>query len=279
MNKYLLCVLLSFTPIPALSASDYIYDLVEGTMDVSDYFAKDSSKPRYALDEWGEGLAYIQQEYKYTNQQIPFTMQWDSFASSEFVQYDPDFTFRVYIPGMASFEKYNDIASSGPIDMGVHTLPSTPVNTEYNCTVPMQVTSDHLIQGRIYVVFSSQIRGTIATGMSSIGVTCIGYYELRQSVELSLADKEINLIGTQPTQLTGTTIMYVKGTGGEVTVDIDNPSQDDVSVSFEPDRVATSTRVNLTGSWAPSEQKIYVRGKSTKPGSHSYTVRLKASFK
>lgn len=206
-------------------------------------------------------------------------MKWDSTASSPYVQYDDHFTFRIAIPGMFAFEKSDGGLSSPAIDMGEHTLPSKPVNTEYNCTVPTAVSTDNLIQGRIYVIYSTQVGGTHASGWSSINIECVGYYELRQIVELSLADKEINLIGTQPIQLTGTTSMYVKGVGGEVTVDIDNPSQDDVSVSFDPDRVATSTRVNLTSYWEPVERKIYVRGKSTKPGSHTYTVRLNASFK
>lgn len=56
MNKYLLCVLLSFTPIPAISATGYIYDLVEGTMRVSDYFAKDQITTTYPMMNGGKGL-------------------------------------------------------------------------------------------------------------------------------------------------------------------------------------------------------------------------------
>lgn len=279
MNKYLLCVLLSITSIPAHSASGYIYDYVEGTIDTSNYFAKDTSTQRAALDAYGEGLVYRTHEYKHTTP-IPFTMQWQTTTSSDAVQFDPDaFLLRMAIPGIPAFEIYERGPNGGPIDMGEYTLPTKPLSTEYNCVVPQAVNTTRLIDGRVYLILTGKVGGTVPSGWASMNVTCVAYYELRQHVEITLADKEINLIGTQPNQLTGTTKMTVKGIGGPVTVEIDNPSLNDVSVSFEQDRIATTTRMNLTDYWQPHEQQIYVRGKTTKPGSHTYTVRLNASFK
>ncbi|MED9533478.1 hypothetical protein RCN81_01315, partial [Escherichia coli] len=272
--KYLLCVLLSITSIPAHS-SEYIYHFVKGTITSSNHFATDSSSQLSQLNEYGEGRQLRITEYLYKTSTL--TKKW-STTSSEFLRYD-DAHLRLVIPNTPAFETYKDGPNGGPIDIGEHTFPSGPVTTEYLCKIPTTVSSDRMIDGRVNVDYRLQIGASVPGGWSSMNIRCTGYYELRKHVEITLAKKEITLIGTQPHQLTGTTKMTVKGVGGLVTVEIDNPSLNDVSVSFEQDRIATSWHMNLTEVLQPHEQLIYVRGKTTKPGSHTYTVRLNASFK
>lgn len=274
MNKYLLCVLLSITSIPA-DSSEYIYDFVNGTIYTSNHFATDSSSQQSQLNEHGEGRQLRITEYH--GNKLPLTKKW-STTSSDVLRYS-DAHLRIVIPNNPVIETYLDGPNGGPIDIGDHSFPSGPVTNEYTCKIPTTVSSDRMIDGRVNVVYRLQIGATHTGGWSSINLKCTGYYELRKHVEITLAEKEITLIGTQPHQLTGTTKMTVKGVGGLVTVEIDNPSLNDVSVSFEQDRIATSWRMNLTEYWQPHEQLIYVRGKTTKPGSHTYTVRLNASFK
>lgn len=271
MNKYLLCALLAISN----PATAYIYDLETGTQTIYDSFA--GANYTVDIDSYGSAETYRTNTYNYDTP-INFTWEWNVNVPEGY-QFDPEeFIFRTAISNMFAFEKYDD-STSGVNDMGPYTFPKTPTQTEYTCWLPQAITSDKLELGRIRVSSNSSAGGGTPTGYKSIGVFCSGYYKLRRHLELTLADNEITLAGTQPNQLTGSTTMALRGFGGPVIVNIVNPHETAVSVSFEKDRDVTSTSMEPTSSWIPLEQQIYVRAKITNPGSHKYTVRLVASFK
>lgn len=272
MNKYLLCALLAISSNPA---NAYIYDLETGTQLVQDSFAGESFT--VDIDSYGSAETYRITTYNYDT---PVNFQWEwNVNVPEGYQFDPEeFIFRTAIGDMFAFEKYDD-STSGVIDMGSYTFPKRPTQTEYTCWLPQAITSDKLELGRIFVSAHSSAGGSVPNAYKSISVHCSGYYKLRRHLELTLADNEITLAGTQPNQLTGSTTMALKGFGGPVIVNIVNPHETAVSVSFEKDRDVTSTSLEPTSTWIPLEQQIYVRAKITNPGSHKYNVSLVASFK
>ncbi|HGG1613494.1 TPA: hypothetical protein ACJFNR_003387 [Escherichia coli] len=273
MNKYLLCALLAISSNPA---SAYIYDLESGTQTINDSFAGLSFT--VDLDSYGTAETYKPTIYNYNNP-INFTWEWGTYVDQEGYQIDPGaITFRTAIANMFAFEKYDD-STSGEVDMGSYTFPNTPTQTEYSCEIPQTINSDKLELGRVRLTAHSIVRGSVPNGSKTISVFCSGNYILRKHLELTLADNEITLAGTQPTQLTGSTTMALRGFGGPVIVNIVNPHETAVSVSFEKDRDVTSTSMEPTSTWVPLEQQIYVRAKITNPGSYKYNVSLVASFK
>ncbi|HFH2661108.1 TPA: hypothetical protein ACGJPK_004512 [Escherichia coli] len=272
MNKYLLCALLAISSNPA---SAYIYDLETGTQTINDSFAGLSLT--VDLDSYGTAETYQPTTYNYDSP-LNFEWEWGVYVPEGY-QFDPEeFTFRTAIANMFAFEKYDD-STSGEVDMGSYTFPNRPTQTEYSCAIPQVINSDKRELGRIFVTAHSTARASVPNGSKTISVFCSGYYILRKHLELTLADNEITLAGTQPTQLTGSTTMALRGFGGPVIVNIVNPHETAVSVSFEKDRDVTSTSMEPTSEWVPLEQQIYVRAKITNPGSYKYNVSLVASFK
>ncbi len=272
MNKYLLCALLAISSNPAHA---YIYDLEYGRQSVSDSFA--GATFNVDIDSSGITETYRTHTYSFDK---PINLRWEwGVYAPEGYQFDPeDIFFRTAIAGMFAFEKF-DASTSGAIDMGEYTFPTRPTQAEYTCGLPQAITSDIHELGRIRLSSHSQAWGVVPNGSKSITVSCEGWYILRRQLELTLADKEITLAGTQPNQLTGSTTMTLRGIGGTAIVNILNPHETAVSVSFEKDRDVTSASMELTNWWNPIEQQIYVRAKTTKPGSHVYNVSLSASFK
>ncbi|MEF4154877.1 hypothetical protein U9042_22470 [Escherichia coli] len=276
MNKYLLWVLLAFQSIPGYC---HVFEFKEGTIMVHDFFNKEQKTQ--PLDSYGDGVLHMTPRSWERQGDWAFKWEWKTTTQTG-VTFDPyDMYVNAQITSMFDFVSTEGVAESDWIDMGTYKFPPHTNTAVGYCHVPQYLTSDALPQdGSYYFEVNGRAQGTCDSCglMSTLWVQCSGRYEIRKHVALKLVDTVLNLAGSTADALYGSTRMDVSGYGGSVSVQIVNPNPEEIRVSFDPNRSVTSMNIDLVQQ-AQHEQQIYVRGNTSVPGRHEYSVQLKAEFK
>lgn len=274
MNKYLLWVFLAFQSIPAYS---HVFDFKEGTITVQDYFNKEEKT--IPLNQYGGGELRLTPRQWEQPGDWNVQWMWDTNPSAG-VTFDPEEVYvSVSLTSMFNFENTYGVASSGWIDKGTYQFPPHTNTAIGYCELPQILQSDTFRPDGNYAIEVEGSAKISSTGrMSTIRTRCIGYYEIRKHVAINLVDTVINLAGSTPAALSGSTRLNVSGFGGPVTVRIVNPNTDEVLVSFDPNNHVTSTTMDLIQQ-PQYEQQIYVRANTSVPGRHEYRVQLIGEFK
>ncbi|HAV9203512.1 TPA: hypothetical protein JLF26_004945, partial [Escherichia coli] len=272
----LLWVLLAFQSMPA---SCHVFDFKEGTIEVHDFFNNEVKK--IPLDAYGDGTLGLTKRGWGRPGDWDFKFMWKTRNYTGFT-FDPyDQFVETSITSMFDFTSTEGVAASDWIDKGTYQFPPR-TNTAFGyCRVPQIVESDTIpVDGlHIFENYGSAMGTCDSCGlMATLTVTCTAYYEIRKHVAIKLVDTVINLTGSTPDALSGGTKLVVNGYGGPVTVKIDNPNPEAVSVSFDPISYVSSMNMDLLN-LPQYEQQIYVRGNTSIPGRHEYRVQLKAEFK
>ncbi|MDD8641860.1 hypothetical protein LAX15_23055 [Escherichia coli] len=277
MNKYLLGVLFLLSAAPGYC---YTYEYSHGTMEAKNFFVRDDVT--VPLDQNGKGVINKTPYYGRLTGPYDFQWSWTTTENTRGTTFDPnDIYLRTAVDTMFEFTNDQAVANNGWTPMGVYEFPTIVTQTSYECRLPRVVENDAVTAGgtiTFEVESAAQGNNPTAGRMGTIRVRCYGTYKIRKNVSINLEDKEINLIGSSPMELTGGTKMKVSGVGGTVEVNIVNPNNADVTVSFDPARIETSKTMDLHKQ-PQYEQQIYVRGNTTVPGHNVYSVQLNAEFK
>lgn len=276
MNKYLLWVLLASSSLPAYS---HVFEFEEGTATLSNTFFGQNKSWKMSGTQTTDSLGTA--AWAAFSGSYSFRWRWETRTSANITNVTGRSIVQTWLPTMFNFASTNGVPSKDWADMGTYKFP-LPVQKQYgSCSLPDTIEVDTIPPER-YVTYT--IEGAAAGTSTSNGksgtfnMQCTGRYVIQKNVDIKLGESTINLNGSTAAQLTGSTRMFVSGFGGPVTVQIDNPNAEEVSVSFDPNHSVTSTTMDLNQQ-PQYEQQIYVRGNPSVPGRHEYRVNLIGAFK
>ncbi|HAW2707024.1 TPA: hypothetical protein JLQ67_001725 [Escherichia coli] len=108
-------------------------------------------------------------------------------------------------------------------------------------------------------------------------VSCIGYLtETKNNVILYTRDTTLDLTGDGPSTLAGETALTVIKVNGEARIEINNPNNDELTVSFEKGSVVTTK--TLGNNEKNSVLPLYVNAPYKRPGQKTYSVIISATI-
>lgn len=108
-------------------------------------------------------------------------------------------------------------------------------------------------------------------------VSCIGYLtETNNNITLYTRDSTLNLTGDGTSTLAGETAITVIKVNGEARIEINNPNNDEVTVSFEKESVVTTK--TLGNNEKNSVLPLYVNAPYKRPGQKTYSVNISATI-
>lgn len=276
MNKYLLWVLLATSSVPAYC---HVFEFEEGTARISNTFLGQDKTWSMTGPQFSDSLSYA--VWTSFSGSYSFRWRWETRTSVNITAASGISIVQTWMDNMFNFASTNGVPSKDWADMGTYKFPFGLHKQYGSCSLPDTIEVDTIPpEGYVTYTFEGAAEGSsTSTGKSgTFNVQCTGRYVIRKNVDIKLGDSTINLNGSTAAQLTGSTRMFVSGFGGPVTVQIDNPNTEEVSVSFDPNHSVTSTTMDLNQQ-PQYEQQIYVRGNPSVPGRHEYRVNLIGAFK
>ena len=183
----------------------------------------------------------------------------------------------VSMPGVAKAEHvFPGAAEQGPIDIGSVMLTDKTYKFEYLCDLPRTFESSSSLKETTITV-SAWIAYDNEYGHKYDSIQCNAIYDLSPVLEMELVDTVLNLKGSRPSELTGSTRLNVSGAGGTARIQIVNEHDQQVTVSFRRDQTETTTTQNLTR-FPELTHNIYVHATPRNPGTYVYPVRLIAEI-
>ena len=183
----------------------------------------------------------------------------------------------VSMPGVAKAEHvFPGAAQQGPIDIGSVMLTDQKYTFEYECRLPRTFESSSSLKETTITV-SAWIAYDNEYGHKSDSFQCNAIYDLSPVLEMELVDTVLNLKGSRPSELTGSTRLNVSGAGGTARIQIVNEHDQQVTVSLRRDQTETTTTQNLTR-FPELTHYIYVHATPRNPGTYVYPVRLIAEI-